>query len=87
MLKRSDKIINEVETDRSQFIDDIEFVNETIERNILLNQQKLEAAFNVFDANGSGTIFVDEIQIYLESVKIMIDLIVLIGQNTYSYLF
>ena len=87
MLKRSDKIINEVETDRSQFIDDIEFVNETIERNILLNQQKLEAAFNVFDANGSGTIFVDEIQIYLESVKIMIDVIVLIGQNTYSYLF
>ena len=56
-----DKIMEAVDTDRSGSIDYTEFVIATMEKNILLNQQNLEAAFNAFDTDQSGTISVDEI--------------------------
>ena len=46
-----DKIMEAVDTDRSGSIDYTEFVIATMEKNILLNQQNLEAAFNAFDTD------------------------------------
>ena len=58
-LSREDeveRIMNLVDTDRSGFIDFTEFITATMDRKKLLSKKRIEAAFNTFDKDGSGSI-------------------------------
>jgi Ca2+-binding EF-hand superfamily protein len=60
-----DKIMREVDTDRSGEIDYSEFVAASLNRAKLLSRERLEAAFKAFDTDGSGTITADELKAML----------------------
>lgn len=51
-----DKIMMQVDTDGSGEIDYTEFVIATMNRQKLLSRERLQAAFNAFDKDGSGSI-------------------------------
>lgn len=57
-----DKIMRIADTDGSGEIDYSEFVVATINKRKLLSNEKLEAAFNLFDKDGSGSISAIEIK-------------------------
>lgn len=57
-----DKIMAEVDTDKSGEIDYTEFVIATMNRQKLLSRERLQAAFNAFDKDGSGSISADELR-------------------------
>lgn len=60
-----DRIMGQVDTDRSGEIDYSEFVAASMNRNKLLSKERLEAAFKAFDIDGSGTISADELKTIL----------------------
>lgn len=60
--KEVERIMNEVDIDKSGTIDYNEFVLATINKQKLLNKEKLETTFKMFDKDGSGTITADEIK-------------------------
>lgn len=51
-----------VDVDKSGEIDFSEFVTATVNRGDLLKDEKLKAAFDLYDKDGSGSISVDEIK-------------------------
>lgn len=55
-----------VDTDKSGFIDYSEFVVAAMQQNTLTSQDKLQAAFRMFDKDGSGTITAEEIREVLQ---------------------
>lgn len=57
-----DRIFKLVDVDNSGEIDFSEFVTATVNRGNLLQEEKLRAAFNVFDKDGSGAISTEEIK-------------------------
>ena len=57
-----DRIFKLVDTDNSGEIDFSEFITATVNRGELLQEEKLRAAFNIYDKDGGGTISVDEIK-------------------------
>jgi calcium-dependent protein kinase len=58
----ADRIMKEVDIDKSGTIDYNEFVLASISQQKLLNKEKLEATFKMFDKDGNGTISADEIK-------------------------
>jgi calcium-dependent protein kinase len=52
----------QVDTDGSGEIDYTEFVIATMNRNRLLSKDRLQAAFNAFDTDRSGSISADELK-------------------------
>lgn len=60
--KEVERIMNEVDIDKSGTIDYNEFVLAAINKQKLLNKEKLEATFKMFDKDGSGSISGDEIR-------------------------
>jgi calcium-dependent protein kinase len=61
-----DALINEIDVDRSGFIDYTEFIAATINKNKILSKDRLEVAFNAFDSDGSGKIGIEELKQMLE---------------------
>ena len=59
-------MFNAVDTDRSGFIDYSEFVVAAMQQRQLTSQDKLQAAFRMFDKDGSGIITADEIREVLQ---------------------
>jgi len=57
-----EEMFNAVDTDRSGFIDYTEFVVAATNQNALTSQEKLQAAFRMFDKDGSGRISPEEIR-------------------------
>ena len=57
-----DKIMAEVDTDKSGEIDYTEFVIATMNRQKLLSKERLQGAFSAFDKDGSGSISADELK-------------------------
>ena len=57
-----DRIFKLVDVDNSGEIDFSEFVTATVNRGNLLQDEKLKAAFAVYDKDGSGSISTDEIK-------------------------
>jgi calcium-dependent protein kinase len=57
-----DKMFESVDTDNSGFIDYSEFIVAAMNEKNLLTNDKLEAAFKMFDKDGSGLITPDEIK-------------------------
>ncbi len=57
-----DKMFAAVDTDHSGFIDFSEFVVAAMQQHQLTSQDKLQAAFRMFDKDGSGIITADEIR-------------------------
>lgn len=58
----TERIMKEVDLDKSGTIDYNEFVLASISQQKLLNKEKLEATFKMFDKDGNGTISADEIK-------------------------
>ena len=56
------KMFKAVDTDNSGFIDYTEFVIASTNQKQLLTTEKLQAAFKMFDKDGSGTISSDEVK-------------------------
>jgi calcium-dependent protein kinase len=63
--KEVERIMNEVDLDRSGTIDYNEFVMAATNRQNILNKEKLEATFRMFDKDGSGSISAEEIRSFL----------------------
>lgn len=57
-----DRIFKLVDVDNSGEIDFSEFVTATVNRGELLQHDKLKAAFEMYDKDGSGSISTDEIK-------------------------
>ena len=55
-------MFDSVDTDRSGFIDYSEFVVAAMNENQLTTNEKMQAAFKMFDKDGSGIISGDEIR-------------------------
>lgn len=60
-----DRIMAEVDTDRSGEIDYTEFAIATMNRQKMLSREHMEAAFRAFDLDGNGTISKDELRTLL----------------------
>ena len=60
-----DEMFNQVDTDGSGAIEYSEFVVASMRQEQLLTQDKLAAAFKMFDKDGGGTISIDEIKTVL----------------------
>ena len=65
-LEEVERITREVDTDGSGFIDYSEFIRSTLDTRKLMSAKNLEAAFQVFDYNGSGTISASELRRVLD---------------------
>ena len=57
-----EEMFNKVDTDKSGFIDYSEFVVAAMNENQLTSNEKLQAAFKMFDKDNSGSISADEIR-------------------------
>ena len=57
-----ERIMNLVDTDHSGFIDFTEFITATMDRKTILSKERIEAAFNTFDKDGSGSISSNELK-------------------------
>ena len=78
------RIMTEVDIDKSGTIDYNEFVLATINKQKLLNKEKLEATFRMFDKDGNGTISGDEIKAVLGKsvdMKVLDDMIKEVDTN------
>lgn len=64
-----DRIMEQVDTDRSGEIDYTEFAIATMNRQKLVSRDHLEAAFRAFDLDGNGTISKDELRTMLGGNK------------------
>jgi calcium-dependent protein kinase len=64
-----DRIMEEVDTDRSGEIDYTEFAIATMNRQKLVSREHLETAFRAFDLDGNGTISKDELRTMLGGNK------------------
>jgi calcium-dependent protein kinase len=66
-VKAVDAVLARVDVDHSGFIDYSEFVLASADYHLLLSQSNLEAAFNMFDKDGSGKISSEELKAMLET--------------------
>ena len=57
-----EEMFNKVDTDKSGFIDYSEFVVAAMNENQLTSNEKLQAAFKMFDKDNSGSISAEEIR-------------------------
>jgi len=60
--KEVERIMNEMDIDKNGSIDYNEFVIAATNRQKVLNKEKLEATFKIFDKDGNGSISLDEIR-------------------------
>jgi calcium-dependent protein kinase len=63
--KEAERIMQEVDLDKSGTIDYNEFILAALNRQKVLNKERLEATFKMFDKDGSGKISADEIRTIL----------------------
>jgi calcium-dependent protein kinase len=62
-----EQLFEEVDTDKSGFIDYSEFIAATMNSKKNMSEDKLTAAFKIFDTDGSGTISPEELKAVLSS--------------------
>jgi calcium-dependent protein kinase len=60
--EKADKIFEKIDNDGSGLIEYSEWILATIDKEALLSQDNLEAAFKIIDADGGGTISSDEVK-------------------------
>jgi calcium-dependent protein kinase len=73
-IEHVENIMRQVDADGSGAIDYTEFVIATMNKKKLLSKKNLEAAFNEFDKDGSGSITTDELKAMLGGENIKEDL-------------
>lgn len=61
-MEEIDEIFAHIDADGSGFIDYNEFIAASMDMEEMLTSQKLEAAFKMFDKDGSGSISGDELK-------------------------
>jgi calcium-dependent protein kinase len=60
--EKVDTIMQNIDTDLNGYIDYNEFMMASMDKSKLLTRANLEAAFRLFDTDGSGTITIDEVR-------------------------
>lgn len=65
--KEVDQMFDAVDTDQSGYIDYTEFVVASMNEKALLSNDRLMAAFKMFDKDGSGSITPSEIKVVLQA--------------------
>ena len=81
-----DKMFDKVDVDKSGEIDYSEFIVASMNEKNLLSNNKLQAAFQMFDKDGGGSISVDEIKQVLSfgkslDEKVVMDIIKQVDDN------
>ena len=77
------KTFESIDTDQSGKIDYTEFLAVTMEKNVYLKEEKLYAAFKLFDLNGDGLISQEELSKVLGSSRFS-SVIQILGDNDYN---
>jgi calcium-dependent protein kinase len=67
--QEAEQIMKNLDTNKSGTIDYTEFVNATISKSRLLKDERLQAAFKVFDRNGDGVISAEEMKFLFNEGK------------------
>eukprot|EP01055_Gregarina_sp_Pseudo9_P005901 Gregarina_sp_Pseudo_9__5900@NODE_932_length_2053_cov_149_630089_g874_i0_p1_GENE_NODE_932_length_2053_cov_149_630089_g874_i0NODE_932_length_2053_cov_149_630089_g874_i0_p1_ORF_typecomplete_len561_score109_39Pkinase/PF00069_25/1_6e83Pkinase_Tyr/PF07714_17/9_3e53EFhand_7/PF13499_6/7_5e13EFhand_7/PF13499_6/7_1e16EFhand_1/PF00036_32/0_0013EFhand_1/PF00036_32/0_00019EFhand_1/PF00036_32/1_1e05EFhand_1/PF00036_32/8_4e08EFhand_6/PF13405_6/0_00083EFhand_6/PF13405_6/4_8EFhand_6/PF13405_6/2_3e08EFhand_6/PF13 len=68
IAREVDKILECVDFDKNGYIEYSEFVTVAMDKKVLLSKGRLQAAFNLFDVDGSGKIAADELRRILHDV-------------------
>eukprot|EP01057_Protomagalhaensia_wolfi_P006039 Protomagalhaensia_wolfi_Nauph_80__6038@NODE_835_length_1961_cov_19_201873_g628_i0_p2_GENE_NODE_835_length_1961_cov_19_201873_g628_i0NODE_835_length_1961_cov_19_201873_g628_i0_p2_ORF_typecomplete_len220_score55_01EFhand_7/PF13499_6/3_8e03EFhand_7/PF13499_6/1_4e12EFhand_7/PF13499_6/2_6e16EFhand_1/PF00036_32/0_00045EFhand_1/PF00036_32/4_8e05EFhand_1/PF00036_32/6_8e06EFhand_1/PF00036_32/2_5e08EFhand_8/PF13833_6/0_00093EFhand_8/PF13833_6/0_0011EFhand_8/PF13833_6/0_00098EFhand_8/PF13833_6/2_9e09EFhand len=68
IAREVDKILESVDFDKNGYIEYSEFVTVAMDKKVLLSKGRLQAAFNLFDIDGSGKIAADELRRILHDV-------------------
>eukprot|EP01054_Gregarina_sp_Poly1_P004951 Gregarina_sp_Poly_1__4950@NODE_2622_length_1908_cov_606_836502_g156_i1_p1_GENE_NODE_2622_length_1908_cov_606_836502_g156_i1NODE_2622_length_1908_cov_606_836502_g156_i1_p1_ORF_typecomplete_len602_score110_63Pkinase/PF00069_25/3_8e83Pkinase_Tyr/PF07714_17/2e52EFhand_7/PF13499_6/1_2e12EFhand_7/PF13499_6/9e16EFhand_1/PF00036_32/0_0016EFhand_1/PF00036_32/0_00017EFhand_1/PF00036_32/9_7e06EFhand_1/PF00036_32/9_2e08EFhand_6/PF13405_6/0_00035EFhand_6/PF13405_6/4_2EFhand_6/PF13405_6/1_7e08EFhand_6/PF13405 len=68
IAREVDKILESVDFDKNGYIEYSEFVTVAMDKKVLLSKGRLQAAFNLFDVDGSGKIAADELRRILNDV-------------------
>eukprot|EP01053_Blabericola_migrator_P011547 Blabericola_migrator_1__11546@NODE_68_length_15625_cov_137_110426_g61_i0_p4_GENE_NODE_68_length_15625_cov_137_110426_g61_i0NODE_68_length_15625_cov_137_110426_g61_i0_p4_ORF_typecomplete_len563_score127_98Pkinase/PF00069_25/5_1e83Pkinase_Tyr/PF07714_17/8_7e53EFhand_7/PF13499_6/7_6e03EFhand_7/PF13499_6/3_8e12EFhand_7/PF13499_6/7_1e16EFhand_1/PF00036_32/0_0015EFhand_1/PF00036_32/0_00016EFhand_1/PF00036_32/1_1e05EFhand_1/PF00036_32/8_5e08EFhand_6/PF13405_6/0_00032EFhand_6/PF13405_6/3_9EFhand_6/PF134 len=68
IAREVDKILESVDFDKNGYIEYSEFVTVAMDKKVLLSKGRLQAAFNLFDVDGSGKIAADELRRILHDV-------------------
>ncbi len=83
--KEVDRIMDEIDMDKNGTIDYNEFVLAATNRQKLLNKEKLESTFKIFDKDGNGTISKEEIKSLLcaktDDKKLIDEIVKEVDQN------
>lgn len=61
-----DKIMNDIDTDKSGFVDYSEFIRATVSKSVINNVKNLKLAFTKFDIDNSGKISAEEFKAVLQ---------------------
>ena len=61
-LTELDSLLKKVDIDKNKYVDYNEFLISAMNRQLVLNKEKLEQTFKMFDSNGNGRISLDEIK-------------------------
>lgn len=86
-IKEAKKIMKEVDTNNSGFIDYTEFLRASIDSRKILSNENLKIAFKMFDKDSSGTISAAELKLVLQGNmqiedKVWTDIISIVDQNS-----
>lgn len=60
--KEADYIMKNVDFDENGYIEFSEFVTASMDKRKMLSQDRLKAAFKIFDINGDGSISMEEVK-------------------------
>ncbi len=60
--QEAERIFNNIDIDKNNYIEFSEWCTAAMDKRIMLSDEKLKAAFDIFDINGDGSISYDELK-------------------------
>jgi calcium-dependent protein kinase len=60
--EEAERIFNNIDIDKNNYIEFSEWCTAAMDKRIMLSDEKLKAAFDIFDINGDGSISYDELK-------------------------
>ena len=63
--QEAERIFNNIDIDKNNYIEFSEWCTAAMDKRIMLSDEKLKAAFDIFDINGDGSISYDELKLIM----------------------